>query len=36
VLSELDNVNVTIVPYRLRPRLQRPVTAEDVRADAGG
>jgi amino acid transporter len=36
VLSELDNVNVTIVPYRLRPRLQRPVTAEDVRAHAGG
>jgi hypothetical protein len=36
VLSELDNVNVTIIPYRLRPRLQRPVTAEDVRAHAGG
>jgi hypothetical protein len=36
VLSELDNVNViTIVPYRLRPRPQLLVTAEDVRAHAG-
>jgi hypothetical protein len=35
VLSDLDSVNVTIVPYRLRPRLQRLVTVEDVRAYAG-
>jgi hypothetical protein len=36
VLSELDNVNVTIIPYRLRPRPPRPVAAEHVRAHAGG
>jgi hypothetical protein len=35
VLSDLDSVNVTIVPYRLRPRLQPLVTVEDVRAHAG-
>jgi hypothetical protein len=36
VLSELDNVNVTIIPYRLRPRPLRPVAAQDVRAHTGG
>jgi hypothetical protein len=36
VLSELDNVNVTIVPYRLRPRPLRPASAGDVRAHPRG
>ena len=34
--TSIDNVNVTIIPYRLRPRPLRPVAAQDVRAHTGG